>query len=114
MRRKGEGLIQLSNGKIKKQLKIKDGLRSNSINNIDIDSFGNIWISTNSGLSKYDGRKIFTYTKDDGLPTNEIKSLITDERGFVWFTFKWSYRFDGKEAITYDENQGLTKERIGE
>lgn len=108
----GEGLIQLSNGKIKKQLKIEDGLRSNSINNIDIDSFGNVWIATNSGLSKYDGRAIYTYTKDDGLPTNEIKNLITDERGFVWFTsFSGLTRFNGKEAITYNENQGLTKER---
>ena len=109
----GEGLIQLSNNKIINQLKIDDGLRSNNLSSIDIDLFGNIWIATNSGLSKYDGRTIHTYTKDDGLPTNQIKSLITDDRGFVWFTsFSGLTRFDGKEAITYNEDQGLTKERI--
>ena len=102
----------MSDGKIKNQLKIENGLRTNTLNSIDIDIFGNIWIATNVGLSKFDGRRVYTYTKDDGLPTNQIKSLLTDERGFVWFTsFNGLTRFDGKEAITYNEEQGLTKER---
>ncbi|MAI86479.1 MAG: hypothetical protein CMF99_04875, partial [Candidatus Marinimicrobia bacterium] len=109
----GEGLLQLSDGKIKNQLKIEDGLRSNNLNSIDIDIFGNIWIATNSGITKFDGRSVYTYTKDDGLPSNNIKNLLTDERGFVWFTSYYGLtRFDGKEAITYDEKHGLTKERL--
>jgi len=109
----GYGLLQFSDGKFTKQFRIEDGLRDNVINSLDIDNYGNIWMATSAGLSKYNGRNIRTYTTDDKLPTNSIKSLVTDDRGFVWFTSDEGLtRFDGSESITYNEEQGLTRERV--
>ena len=107
-----QGLVQISDNKVVKQLKIEDGLRNNTINAIDIDVYGNVWIATESALSKYDGREIINYTTKEGLPSNIIGDLITDDRGFVWFTGpKGLTRFDGNEALIYDESNGLTPVR---
>ena len=46
------------------QLTIKNGLLTNEINAIDIDPYGNVWIATPSGLSKYNGRKITNFTTE--------------------------------------------------
>ena len=56
----GQGLIQMSDNKIINQFKIEDGLRTNEVRAIDFDLYGNIWMATNAGLSKYDGSKSIT------------------------------------------------------
>ena len=107
-----QGVIQISDNKVVKQIKRDDGLRSNEINCIDVDLFGNIWIGTNNSLSKYDGRKVENITTENGIPSNIIRDLITDDKGFVWMaTPRGLVRFDGSEAVTYDEKNGLTPKR---
>ena len=44
-----------------------DGLPSNSISALYVDSYGLLWIGTESGLARYDGYEMFTITQyDDG------------------------------------------------
>lgn len=52
----------------------KDGLISNSIRGILADTRGNLWISSSTGLSKYNSEinSFRNYTKDDGLLTNKF------------------------------------------
>ncbi|WP_044205691.1 two-component regulator propeller domain-containing protein [Flammeovirga sp. OC4] len=52
----------------------EQGLSSNSVHGILEDDFGVLWLSSNSGLSKFDHKnnKITHYTKDDGLQGNEF------------------------------------------
>ena len=49
------------------------------------DRYGNIWVATWGGVSKY-GRVIFeTYDMDLGLPDNHVTSVYRDSRDRIWF-----------------------------
>lgn len=44
----------------------------------------------------------FTYDDENGLPSNEVYSIIQDERGFIWFGCDAGlYKFDGVRYIGY-------------
>ena len=64
---------KVSNNIVVDVIKRTDGLRSNSINCLDVDIYGNVWIGTNNALSRYDGKTIKNYTINDGLPSNYIR-----------------------------------------
>ncbi len=53
-----------------------DGLASNAIRGLLQDANGNMWISTNAGMSKYDpaSQSFRNYTKEDGFPSNEFNA----------------------------------------
>ena len=53
----------------------KKGLSNSGVRNIYEDSRHNIWITTLSGLSRYDGVKMNVYRHEDGNPS----SLLHDE-----------------------------------
>lgn len=63
---------------------VKDGLASNTVYDIKQDKDGFIWMATDAGLSRFDGRKFVTYTQQDGLPSNEILHLYPDSKGRLW------------------------------
>jgi signal transduction histidine kinase/ligand-binding sensor domain-containing protein len=70
----------------------------------DINSFyedrdGTAWVGTwQGGLSKYnvETRKVFTYTRNDGLPSMSIQSIVADEKNkSLWMgTFEGLSRFN--------------------
>lgn len=69
-------------------LKVEDGLPNNTINAIVQDSLGFIWIGTNDGLCRYDG-KSFKYFKESPtdnqtISNNYIQSLFVDKGGDLW------------------------------
>ncbi len=47
-----------------RQLSVKDGLSQNSVVSVAQDSIGYLWIATQNGLNKYDGRSFKTYAFD--------------------------------------------------
>ena len=49
------------------------------------DSKGNHWFVLNNGLGKFDGQNWKYFTKDSGLPSNRIFSIIEDKNGNIWF-----------------------------
>lgn len=57
-----------------KKISTKDGLPNNTINGILEDDSGNIWISSNKGISKInlEKNKIINYDVRDGLQSNEF------------------------------------------
>ncbi|WP_366183139.1 two-component regulator propeller domain-containing protein [Flavobacterium ovatum] len=60
----------------------KNGLPSNVIKGIQEDDFGNIWISTNKGLSRFNTKieKFKNYDVNDGLQSNEFSELAFCKR----------------------------------
>ncbi len=65
-----------------------DGLPSNEINDLEVDSSGNVWVATEGGLSQIglDGEIDFTMTSSNsGLINNRVTSLLfDDDRGELW------------------------------
>ncbi|WP_299435095.1 two-component regulator propeller domain-containing protein [uncultured Maribacter sp.] len=67
----------------------QNGLLGENIASIEENNVGNLWISSNSGLYKYDIEKeIFTnFTYNDGLLSNDfnINSSLKDKEGNLYF-----------------------------
>ncbi len=55
---------------------VKDGLSQSQVTDICQDDLGYLWVSTQSGLSKFDGEEFVNYSVDDGLAGNTIHKLL--------------------------------------
>lgn len=55
---------------------VKDGLVQSTVKSIEQDAYGNLWLATNNGLSGFNGKTFTTLTTSNGLPGNEINSLL--------------------------------------
>lgn len=64
----------------------KDGLPSNSIYKAVLDNQGFLWIATDNGLAKFDGKNFKVYTTAQGLPDNEITDIFIDSSQRIWVT----------------------------
>ncbi len=65
------------------EFNIKDGLPSNTVYDIIQDSRGYIWIGTENGIAKFDGRE-FETLNDQHLDVNEISYLYEVPDGSIW------------------------------
>jgi len=80
----------------------KDGLNHPVVNAIVQDFHGHLWIATYKGLNRYDGRQFVSVSNDagfyrydgpfffelsqqDGLADNDVRSLLEDRNGDLWF-----------------------------
>lgn len=63
-----------------------------------IDKNGNLWFGTSTeGLYKYDGGKFSNFNENNGLCTNQIWSIIEDDKGIIWLaTNKGLCKYNGK------------------
>ena len=88
------------------------------------DSKGNLWFSTDGyGAFKYDGTSFTHFTKEDGLCSNNVTSIMEDRQGRIWFTCIQSYqpemtgdggvcRYDGKSFTKFPTVKGLSENDI--
>jgi ligand-binding sensor domain-containing protein len=54
------------------------------VNDIEMDSKGNVWIATENGLLKYDGTRFSVMSSSDGLPDDIVTALYSDSRNRLW------------------------------
>ncbi|MBD8083896.1 sensor histidine kinase [Chryseobacterium caseinilyticum] len=59
-------------------------LADNIIYDIEEDTKGFLWLATENGLSRFDGKNFFNYTVKNGLPSNEVLSVIKEKNGRIW------------------------------
>ncbi|MDX1910059.1 MAG: two-component regulator propeller domain-containing protein [Saprospiraceae bacterium] len=81
-----------------------EGLPSNYLYSVLQDSKGYIWVTTDVGVSRFDGQTFTSYNTSHGLPDNEIFSLCEDRKGRIWFATlngKAGFFYNG---IIYNEN----------
>ena len=64
----------------------KDGLPSSSIYKCVLDNHGFLWIATDNGIAKFDGKNFKIYTTAQGLPDNEITDIFIDSNQRIWVT----------------------------
>jgi len=71
-----------------KYFTLEDGLSQVSINDMLLDKLGFVWIATQDGLNRFDGKefKHYKYTESDSttLSGNLINKLLEDQKGNIW------------------------------
>ncbi|MBN2625832.1 MAG: diguanylate cyclase [Spirochaetales bacterium] len=89
----GESQFYFSN------LNKENGLSHSSVSAVVQDSRGFLWIGTQYGLNRYDGREFLTYEYEpfngNGLPDNQIQTLYMGKDDILWIgTYAGLSRFD--------------------
>jgi ligand-binding sensor domain-containing protein len=90
---------------------VDQGLPSSEVYHILQDSKGYIWLATNMGVSRFDGRNFKNYDIQDGLTENTVFEVYEDHKGRIWFVsfpFQLSY-FQNDEIHPYRYNSLLEK-----
>ena len=81
---------------------IKDGLPGSQVIYVMQDDRGYLWISTEGGLSSYNGSIFKNYNISNGLPANNVAFGSEDPMGRIWGGNKDHICvFDGSRFITY-------------
>ena len=84
-----------------------DGLPSNNLSDLLIDSENRLWVSSDSGISVFDGSSWKRYGMSDGLPSGEVTELSIDNHGTVWVgTIKGMARFNRGRFEEFNEENG--------
>lgn len=74
-------IYAISRAPILKHFGVEDGLSNSYIVDIVQDGQGFIWIATESGLSRFDGKNFTVYTKmNSDIISNELNTLLYDEQ----------------------------------
>jgi ligand-binding sensor domain-containing protein len=85
----GSGISKFDDRVWKNYSRSNSSLPNDTINAIEIDSIGNIWIATFNGLSKFDGVNWTVYnTSNSELPSNIIYTVAIDKLGQKWIGTK--------------------------
>ena len=73
----------------------------------DVDGW--MWVGTQHGISRLKGRTAQTWTREDGLPGDNVRSICQDRDGALWFATLHGgvLRYDGEEFIQYRARDGL-------
>ncbi|OQP57979.1 sensor histidine kinase [Niastella populi] len=88
----------------------RDGLAGSTVFCISQDKEGFLWFGTETGLSRFDGTHFKNFTREDGLPDNDIIQLFADSKGRVWLApFHKSICYYYKGKIFNSENDTLLK-----
>ena len=81
----------------RRQYTVKDGLPGSIVYHALQDNNGFIWFATNQGVSRFDGNTFRNFSKEDGLPDNEILRLYLDR-----YHNLWCVSFVGIPAVYYN------------
>jgi diguanylate cyclase (GGDEF)-like protein/PAS domain S-box-containing protein len=96
-----------------KHLLTTDGLSQNNVFDIVQDRDGFIWIATEDGLNKYDGKNFVHYRKNladpNSIANNFIRKVFVDNDGVLWVgtakgLSKYNVRLDNFENFYHQEN----------
>ena len=63
---------------------VKDGLPSNYIYACVEDNKGFLWVATDAGVARFDGKHFQVFTTLQGLPDNEVLSIVKEKNGRIW------------------------------
>ncbi len=89
----------------------EEGLPQNTVIDIVQDNFGFLWLATNSGLVRYDGTNMYTYSSLNYpiLKTDRFNKLLIDKNNRIWIGSIESgllYLKDGEiKSLNYKEEE---------
>lgn len=67
---------------------VNNGLPSNHVYQVVIDTYGYAWIATTKGVLKYNGYKFRRFGEKDGLPREDVWMLVEDDLNRIWLNSK--------------------------
>ncbi|MFO0321072.1 MAG: SpoIIE family protein phosphatase [Bacteroidota bacterium] len=85
----------------------KEGLSQSTVKQIEKDLFGNLWLATDYGLSKFNGKSFEIYTTANGLPDDNISCLLFYKNTLFIGTHKGLTLFDGNSIRTISNLQKI-------
>lgn len=91
---------------------VKEGLIQSTVKQIEQDAYGNLWLATSNGLSKFNGKSFENFTTTHGLPSNEISSLLFSNDLLFIGTKKGFCSYNGNKIDTnklYQKIKGNVK-----
>ena len=93
---------------------INDGLPDNCIRGIYKDGKGFLWIGTDAGLSRFDGKNFKVYSSQDGLIGDKIWSISECEENCIWVGCHDGgiSKLSDKEIISYNSESGLISNEV--
>jgi ligand-binding sensor domain-containing protein len=92
----------------------KDGISSNLIRNIFVDSKERIWLASKSGVTLIEQKNILVFHEYNGLPNENIETIYEDREGNIWFGTDGSgtFRYTSDEFVTYTTTSGLSSNYV--
>lgn len=85
----GQGILVLQDGREVQRFTLQEGLLSNTIKALAVDSRGHVWIGTNKGLNKWRPKQggFIAFTERAGFTGIEVKphAVCATREGSIWF-----------------------------
>lgn len=63
---------------------VANGLPSNHVYQCVQDNKGFLWVATDAGIARFDGKYFQVFTTADGLPDNEVIQVAKERNGRIW------------------------------
>lgn len=63
---------------------VANGLPSNHVYQCVQDNNGFLWVATDAGIARFDGKYFQVFTTADGLPDNEVIHVAKEKNGRIW------------------------------
>lgn len=92
----------------------ESGIAGVKINDIDQDANGYLWIATNSGLSRFDGKSFVNYHEKNGLSENHCTTVLCGDDGRIWVGHQTTGLsiIQGKSITNLSEETGLANNEV--
>lgn len=104
------------------QINSNQGLSNNNVNCILQDSRGFMWIGTNDGLNRYDGKQFIVFrhqpASKSSIGGNIISHIVEDKNGFLWIATadggisRYDYRAAPERQFIIYQNDESDKKSI--
>jgi ligand-binding sensor domain-containing protein/signal transduction histidine kinase len=94
----GGGVIRYHDGRFE-HCPTSDGQTNSFIRTIFQDRKGNIWVGSDQGLSRYNGKFLTRIDNTQQVPTIFVRSIIEDPAGHIWVGGTLLLEFDGESLI---------------
>jgi len=92
---------------------LKTGLPQNTVSDIVQDTEGYIWLSTQVGVTRYDGYTFEHFNLSNGLPDDEVNCILVDQTGRIWFGTQGGIGiYDGESFEQIRKEDGLIDDRV--
>jgi len=102
----------------KTQTKSKIPVPKNGFSNGIVDKDGSLWFSSNGGgIYHYNGKSFKNYTEKDGLSSNQVFSIASDQSDNLWFgTQKGLTKYDRKQfeyiKLPFQDTTGIWLDKV--